>query len=761
MILRGPVKLVVLAVVVAAAFACSSPAEKKKAYLESGNRFAAENRLPEAAIEYRNAIEIDPRFAEARVGLAQTYARLGDHANALKEYVRAADLLPENTNVQLTAGAYLLLAGRPEEARARADAALKREPRNIEAHVLRGNALAGLKDFEAAVSEIEGAIQLDPGRSTTYTTLGAVEAVRGRREEAEQAFKRAVALDPKRIDAHLALANHYWAAGRQAEAEQSILAALHLEPSNPLANRAMALFCMTSGRLAEAEKYVKVIAGTDAAPFALGDYYLVAGRSSEAIREFERLRSHPRTAATAERRLVRAYAVAGDSKKSEALADEILAREPRDPEMLLAKGQLLALAGKNEEAFEQIKRAADAAPTSTSAQFALGKTLARRGDREGAKRAFNEVLRLNPRAGAAHAELANLYLADGSTDAALKAATQAVGSHPENVDARLTLARSLAASGDLAGSGRVLDALLEQHPAVAAVHVERGRLAIRKRDLADARLAFERALQIDAGSVPAIAGLTLLDMSAGDLTGARSRIDAELARRPGNVEVMLLAAQVYTGANEVETAERLLRKAIETDASLLPAYSMLGQLYLKQQNLDQALREFDSLAERHPNPVAALTMAGIILQAQGRNESARQRFEKALAVDPRAAIAANNLAWMYADSGENLDIALQLAQSAVAGLPESAEALDTLGWVYYKKRLSSLAVSTFKRTVDKSPKSPIHHYHLGLAYAQAGEAALARGSLERALSLDSSFPGAEDARRTLSGLSPARRDTSH
>jgi Tfp pilus assembly protein PilF len=250
-------------------------------------------------------------------------------------------------------------------------------------------------------------------------------------------------------------------------------------------------------------------------------------------------------------------------------------------------------------------------------------------------------------------------------------------------------------------------------------------------------------------------------MSAGDLTGARSRIDAELARRPGNVEVMLLAAQVYTGANEVETAERLLRKAIETDASLLPAYSMLGQLYLKQQNLDQALREFDSLAERHPNPVAALTMAGIILQAQGRNESARQRFEKALAVDPRAAIAANNLAWMYADSGENLDIALQLAQSAVAGLPESAEALDTLGWVYYKKRLSSLAVSTFKRTVDKSPKSPIHHYHLGLAYAQAGEAALARGSLERALSLDSSFPGAEDARRTLSGLSPARRDTSH
>ena len=45
---------------------------------------------------------------------------------------------------------------------------LKRDPKNVQALILLGNALAGLKNFEAAVSEIEEAIQLEPHRSASY-----------------------------------------------------------------------------------------------------------------------------------------------------------------------------------------------------------------------------------------------------------------------------------------------------------------------------------------------------------------------------------------------------------------------------------------------------------------------------------------------------------------------------------------------------------------------------------------------------------------
>ena len=127
--------------------------------------------------------------------------------------MRAADLLPDDRELQVTAGNYLLSARRFDEAKARAEAVLAVEPRNVEAQVLLGNALAGLRNIDQAISEIEEAIKIDPLRGATYTNLGFLEMERGRVEAAERAFKRTVELDPKWVPGHLALANHYWAAG--------------------------------------------------------------------------------------------------------------------------------------------------------------------------------------------------------------------------------------------------------------------------------------------------------------------------------------------------------------------------------------------------------------------------------------------------------------------------------------------------------------------------------------------------------------------
>ena len=48
-------------------------------------------------------------------------------------------------------------------------------------------------------------------------------------------------------------------------------------------------------------------------------------------------------------------------------------------------------------------------------------------------------------------------------------------------------------------------------------------------------------------------------------------------------------------------------------------------------------------------------MVGIILQVQGKVDAARERFEQVLRIDPEAAVAANNLAWMYVEQGGNLE----------------------------------------------------------------------------------------------------------
>jgi Flp pilus assembly protein TadD len=74
---------------------------------------------------------------------------------------------------------------------------------------------------------------------------------------------------------------------------------------------------------------------------------------------------------------------------------------------------------------------------------------------------------------------------------------------------------------------------------------------------------------------------------------------------------------------------------------------------------------------------------------------------------------------------------------------------DTLGFIYYKKNLMSLAVSTLKTSTEKAPNNPVYQYHLGLAYASAGDAVRARASLQKALTLKPDFDGAVQAKDLL------------
>ena len=122
-----------------------------------------------------------------------------------------------------------------------------------------------------------------------------------------------------------------------------------------------------------------------------------------------------------------------------------------------------------------------------------------------------------------------------------------------------------------------------------------------------------------------------------------------------------------------------------------------------------------------------------------------------LADDPRAGVAANNLAWLYASDGK-LDDALRLAKVAQDSLRRRPEAEDTLGWIYLQKGLSTQAIASFERALARAPQNPVYHYHLGLAYLKNGDPDRARGALTRALDLNTNFNGAADARAQLATL---------
>jgi tetratricopeptide (TPR) repeat protein len=107
---------------------------------------------------------------------------------------------------------------------------------------------------------------------------------------------------------------------------------------------------------------------------------------------------------------------------------------------------------------------------------------------------------------------------------------------------------------------------------------------------------------------------------------------------------------------------------------------------------------------------------------------------------------------MYAQDGGNLDVALQLAQTAKQKLPDVHAVDDTLGFVYYKKDLPTLAIPAFERAVQKDPKNASYYHHLGMAYLKAGNKPAAKRALETALKLQPDLPEAPAIRQALAPL---------
>jgi tetratricopeptide (TPR) repeat protein len=267
-----------------------------------------------------------------------------------------------------------------------------------------------------------------------------------------------------------------------------------------------------------------------------------------------------------------------------------------------------------------------------------------------------------------------------------------------------------------------------------------------------ARAAFTRALAKNPTYVAALAGLNQLDIEEKRFDVVKARMADVLRAKPEDGGILLLASRTYGSMGNLTAAEHMLQKAIAVDPNNLEAYGMLGRLYATQNRLDEATAQFEKLAEKQPKSVSAHTLVGMLLDMQNRTSEARERYERALAVDSRAAVAANNLAWIYSETGGNLDMALQLAQTAKSQLPDRPEVNDTLGWIYHKKGLSAMAVAPLLQSIQEDPTNATYHYHLGMAYAGSGDKDKARASLQKALSLDGNFSGAIEARQALLGL---------
>ena len=189
-------------------------------------------------------------------------------------------------------------------------------------------------------------------------------------------------------------------------------------------------------------------------------------------------------------------------------------------------------------------------------------------------------------------------------------------------------------------------------------------------------------------------------------------------------------------------SKELLQKAadnykeiLKTTANSSEVWLRLGVMQRQLGQYDTALASFEQAGNSDPKNVAAFLNQALVCDALNKKKEALDSYNKVLAIDPDNPLVLNNLAYMTADSGANLDQALTYAERAKKRAPDSPDVADTLGFVYYKKDLNSEALRIFRQLSTEHPQNSTFRLHLAMALLKSGDKQGARDEAEQSAAI--------------------------
>jgi serine/threonine-protein kinase len=236
-------------------------------YLKGRFYFArtTEESLERSLSFYRQAIERDPNYALAYVGLAQTYGALGGVFGfrsprevlplGLDAAIAAVRLDPKLADAHAALGGYRL---QYEWNRADAEKELKLaislNPNSGAAHSMYGGLYQSAGRLEEAIAERAIAARLDPLSPFAIANAGYPYYYARRYDEAIEHYRKAVDLDPRYPWSHLWIGQAYVQKGMYAEAIRGIEEAMRLSGGDTRAKATLAHAYAMAGKRAEAMK---------------------------------------------------------------------------------------------------------------------------------------------------------------------------------------------------------------------------------------------------------------------------------------------------------------------------------------------------------------------------------------------------------------------------------------------------------------------------------------------------------------------------
>jgi arylsulfatase A-like enzyme/tetratricopeptide (TPR) repeat protein len=328
-----------------------------------------------------------------------------------------------------------------------------------------------------------------------------------------------------------------------------------------------------------------------------------------------------------------------------------------------------------------------------------------RNDNQRALKCFDEARQIKEDYAAAHWWLALAYLRLNQGASAIAAMGRAVELFGPNVErTRVALGLAHFAEGQMDKGVEVWSAVLGADPTPAAIW----------------RLTVACPLDPEVGEKI----IAALQRSAAD------RSLPEPVRAAAGIVCSNYLSLLQRTESALAALEDVRSLLPDDDANLLTA---LAELNLRLGRVAVARELLQHAHEKAPTRVDIVGALAGALEREGSIEPALELLESFFRDHPDNAIAANNLAWMLARSGKDLDRALKLAKQAADRQPTSAIVNDTIGWIYHLRGDQQMAIRHLSRASTLAPQNAEYCYHLAVACRDAGRQGDAREAFAQAV----------------------------
>jgi tetratricopeptide (TPR) repeat protein len=623
-----------------------------------GGFLERQKRSDDAEEAYRKLLEVEPSFLAA-----SAVARL-----VMRDDTRGEELdavIEEVIALALQAPVEPLVPdpGTEEQGTVSLLHNVLREAAIVGAYTLKGLVAFQRNEFDAAIAALEEGVGKSEGKIELIYQMANLYRVQGLIEEENAMILRATQEVPDNAAAQLVLSTYRGQQGDFEGALAAARAARQAEPDNKTA------------QLREAELLVDVG---------------VRDQSAEAISE------------------------------GREIVDAILKGQPESPEANFVKAKIGLAKNDLDAAKVSLETTLQARPNWAEARFILGSTLAASGELSRARVELESAVENNPKLAEASKLLTQIYSQLGEHEFAIEVGRAYLVGRPEDTEIRIVVGQSLIRLGQAQAAYEEIGMIPEESRGAAALFAL-GRLDLAFGRSAEGAAKLGRAEELAPGNPQVLRSLLAIDRSKDDLAASVTRINRALEVNPEDSEIIELDAEVKLMTGDAAGSRERLLQAVEFEPRNVTAQLALADLALRAGDKFEMVAIIKRASAAVPESSDLQFRLAQAYERNNQQADAAVAYERAISLNADLAMAKNNLAYLLAESGSDLDRALELAQQAKEQLPDDANAADTLGFVLLKRGLPSAAIGYLQEAAERFPDDSlgvqgIVRNHLAEAY---------------------------------------------